>query len=35
MTDFVELDGSQEGLTYEGLERFIAGFPVEVLKAAK
>jgi len=35
MTDFVTLDGSHESLTDEDLEKFIAGFPVELLKAAK
>ena len=35
MTDFVTLDGSQKGLTDEDLEKFIAGFPVELLKSAK
>ena len=29
LTDFVQLDGSSDGLTDEDLERFIAGFPVE------
>jgi hypothetical protein len=29
LTDFVQLNGSSDGLTDEDLEKFIAGFPVE------
>jgi len=29
LTDFVQLDGSSDGLTNEDLEKFIAGFPIE------
>ena len=30
LSEVVMLDGSDQGLTHEDLERFIAGFPVEV-----